>query len=1688
MLATEGRPATDSERNTLACWSGWGGLSDMFETTPAAKSSAWDQRRSRLRALLTEDEYANARASVLNAHYTHPLYVDAIWQALASHGLNSGNVLEPGCGAGTFIGLAPHDIAMTGVELDPVTARIAQAIYPNATIRSEGYEKTPTTKLFDGAVGNVPFGDYSVYDPANNPGNHSIHNHFIIKALAQTKPGGYVAVITSHHTLDAKNPAARRDMHERADLISAIRLPSGAHKTIAETEVATDLLVFRVRKNGEEPQPFTWEHSNSHTLTVGTEPVPVNDYIMAHPDHVVGTMSAQRGMYASIGLTVKTRTPATPHTVADAIANTLHADLDAAARTGLSYDLAPAPQATVTAHASTVDAREIGSIRHEGTIFEQLTTEGWEAIKVPKTQSKELAALVDLKDRTRGLLALESSSLSDTPEMHAAREDLLAAYTRYTDMFGPLNRAKHTIKVTIDKTTGEEEEDVITTRPPVFRIFRKDPYAALTRAIEDYDEEAQAARPAPLLQRRQVFASYTPKGADTAEDALAISLDQKGTVDLDYCRYLLDLATSAQARDALGTLVFDAPDGVLVRREEYLSGNVRAKLAAAKDAALQDDSFHTNIEALQEVLPDDLGIADISVTPGVSWIPLADYQEFMSRQLRLPGTLTYNPNKGFKVEGGGRFGVQQQVTWGTKDKIATDIFADLLSSKEVKVTHKETVTRADGSTTTLTVVDRAATEAAQGKAQEIADAFQNWIWREPERARRLIATYNERFNSLVPRSYDEAGQRLQLPGLASTFTLRAHQRAAIARMIAEPTCGLFHEVGAGKTLEMVCGVMEQKRLGLITKPMVVVPNHMLGQFEREWLQAYPHARILTADSQRLSKPEGRHEFFARATTSDWDAVICTQAAFEKIGVSKETRTKYASRERDEIDAFIAQCTDSMSLRRAEKLKKKLESKLETELAKIANRSDAGIVFEQLGVDYLVVDEAHFYKNLSAQTEIDGIIAANSANKCKDLDMKLEWLRRAHGERVATFATATPIANTMGEMWVMTHYLRPDLLEAAGLTTFNEWARTFTATEQRVESTVAGTLKVKQRVARFQNMPELMTMWGVFADVKTRDQLDLNIPELPSDANGRRQPHVVAVNIGPAMDEFSASLTARAERISSGMIRPDQDNFLAITNDGKAMATDYRLLSEASATRALSQVTSPIGSQKIDAVAAHVARIYHESKDRTYLDASGAPSPTPGALQLVFCDQGVPKDGWNLYDQLKELLIEAGVPAEKIAYTHDATSSEEKDTLFAKARNGAISVLIGSTEKMGTGANIQARAIALHHVTAPWRPADLAQRDGRILRQGNQNNQVEIFRYVTEHSFDEYSWQTLERKARFINQIMTHTVDARTAEDISAGTEEASYAQVKAIASGNPLLLEEARLKNQVTTYQARSKNHELQHSHLRTMLPSFDRQITALTRKAQIREDLAARTTSTKGDDFTARIADILTDTRADAAATLTRTLTACNLSSNRMAYINFHRQGLPNVEVTVAGHQFVFGVAPAPRDAYDYPDMSKPTVLVAALKDLHMDDEYLTNEAVRFAVTDLRDPSQALGVIRKLENHATNLATTAKRYRQHADDAQAERDRATAELARPNPYTDRLAAAQAELDAIRRQMSQAAHGQQLIPELDPTPRGIDADVARVRALPLGDTRQCRVASPSSPSAPFTGNQHSAGRASATLR
>lgn len=1648
-----------ADQAAVAQWSGWGGLGAVFDE----RRPEWADERTDLHQILSDEDYAAARAGILNAHYTHPGYVRAIWDALGELGATEGQALEPGCGSGTFIGMAPEGMVMTGVELDGVTARVASALYPSAHIRNEGYETTPTTGYFDVAVGNVPFGDIRLYDPANNPGRHSIHNHFIIKALAQTKPGGLVAVLTSHHTLDAKNPAARRDMQEKADLLGAIRLPSGAHKRMANTEVVTDLLLFRVRKDDEKPQPFDWEHSLMTTVEGTDEQVPVNRYIREHPNHVLGTMRGEVGMYGAFGLTVQG--PEGDELI-PALNDALASVIAVAKYRNLTFDPADVEDRRIAVAPS--NTRQLGHIRPtrdeagRRTGFEQLRESGYEPLAVPTSkikgkgysQADELEVLLDLRDRTRALLEAESSTQTDSPDIEAQRSDLAAAYEAYRDKFGPLNRrniSATTRQVPVKDEFGEqvldedglpvtEDRETLTVRlDPVMYKFRGDPFSALTRAIEHYDEETEVARPAPLLKSRQVFAHYEPKGADTPAEALSISMGQKGRVDLDYCADLLGM-NRGETREALGELVYNDPekDLELVPAAEYLSGNVRRKLAAVRayrtteDGEVSHDHLAVNERALLAVQPTDLTMVDVVPELGAPWIPVEDHRDFLDH-LISSDELTYNPSEGWKCKSSWGSHTARFTTWGTERMGADAILQAMLNHSPIEVRDPDPN---NGPNEHRTIVNFTETEAARGQGERIREEFQRWIWTDSERAKRLLADYNERFNALVPRKYDEAGAGLRLPGLAQTFDLHSHQKTAIARMIAEPTTGLFHEVGAGKTLEMVCGTMEQKRLGLINKPMVVVPNHMLYQFEREWLQAYPQARILTADTQSMNA-QNRAEFLARAATGDWDAIITTQSAFGSIAVSQDTKDAYKDHELEMLEEWIAGSEDQMSVKAAERRRQSLIQDQRAREAKRLAKEDPGITFEQVGVDYLVVDEAHHFKNLSAPTKLRGVISTGSPRRAEDLDMKIDYLRRTHGPRVLTMATATPIANTMGEMWVMTHYLRPDVLEDAKLRTFDDWANTFCAVQQKVESTANGSLKVKQRISKFQNLPELLSMWTTFADVKTRDQLDLKLPSLNPNAEGERIPKVTAVDIGAAMDQFNATLTDRAEALERGLADPTQDNFLTLSSDGRAFAQDYRLLRGKAATRSLEKVdTADIHTQKIDVVADEVARIYEETKDQTYVDDEGAPAQTPGALQLVFCDLGTPKpDRFNLYDELKAQLIERGVPAERIVFTHEAKNSVEKDRIFARARTGAINVLIGSTSHMGTGANIQARAIALHHVDAPWRPADISQREGRIIRQGNQNESIDIYRYVTEESYDQYMWQTLERKAAFIAPIMTNAFQGREVEDI--GDEEAGYAQVKAIASGNPLLMKEAEYLNDVTNLRARTRTFQQQQVNLESDERHLGAAIAVRLDKAGRRDLLAQSVRPTTGEGFHMTVngpgmaTPLATDDRGTAALELDHALRLLpyNTAQNHAHAVNWdYPRGIADIRINLGGHEWRLGVAPR-KDEDRAPRFTLGLAsLIDAEKDYRQDGGIAS-----FTREELTD--KGVGIIRRMENHVNGLGQAADNHRAVAAQLQGELEEVRAQMGATDPWAPKLKEAEARLNALREEMARTSEGQDTLPD-----------------------------------------------------
>lgn len=1378
-LQAEERAATEAERTTLARWGSWGasGVAEVFDES----RTEYEAERAELHELLKEAEYAAARRTVINAHYTDPAIATEVWGALTGLGFAGGRVLEPGSGAGTFIGLAPEGAQMTGVELDPVTAAISQAIYPDATIRTESFADTRMPGgTFDAAVGNVPFSKNSLHDPRHNAAGHSMHNHFILKSLALTRPGGVVGVISSAFTLDAQNPAARREMAETADLLGAVRLPTGAHRRAAGTDALTDVLIFRRRLPGEEPLDQSW---------VETAPVELdgqhgrmNAYFLAHPARVLGEPVIGNGMYGSATLTVRSEDLSVTgvrlrEQLSDITAEALAAGRGMAERTGEQ-------ELEVAALVPAGEQEQIGHITDRGGEgFTQVTVDGVHApLKVPRTQEGELRALLGLRDAARAVLTLEAANVEDTPELDTMRSQLAAHYEGYAQRYGPINRFS-------ERRTGKYDEagaDILArVTPPAVRMLRGDPFGPLVLGLEHFDEGAGTAVAAGLLSERQVQPRRPVLGVDTPDEALAVTLDTLGTVDLPHIARLLG-TDEESARETLGELVYEVPgeDGVYETRAEYLSGDVREKLDTARAAAAAEGRFQTNVAALEAVLPVPLGADEIEARIGAVWVSPQIHEQFLRHIIRDSAARVDRISGASWDVKASRHVFAARNDWGTERMAAGDIFKKLLEQRRVQVTDPDPGDP-EGN---RRVVNATETTAAQEKASLMQERFGEWVWEDPGRAAGLVDEYNRRFNSIVLRDYTVEGERLTFPGLVKNFTPRPHQRAAVARMLSEPSVGLFHEVGAGKTAEMVIGAMELRRLGMARKPVIVVPNHMLDQFSREWLQLYPQAQILAASSEDLAGDK-RRVFVARAAASDWDGIIMTRTAFERIELSEESKAAYdlaeMGRQRDELEAAneraAASGADTMSIKRMEARLQAREEKLK---AKSDRATDPGITFEQTGIDYLLVDELHEYKNLDTASNIQDA-AIDGSKRASDLHSKVEYLRSVHGDRVITGATATPIANSVTEMYVMQRYLGPELLARAGIHDFDSWAATFGQVVSEMELAVAGgdSFKMKERFAKFQNVPELLKMFHTFADVKTAEDLKLPTPELVVREDGKRLPRMVAVEASAQLQGYIAEIGRRAEAIQARLVPPTEDNMLKISSDGRKAALDLRLVDP--------ELGSVVAETKISAAADLMARVYEDHREDVFTDPStGEEHPTRGGLQIVFCDLGTPSESWNVYDELRAQLAERGVPAEKIRFMHEAKNDAEKGRLFSAARTGEVAVLIGSTQKMGVGTNIQARAVHLVDLDAPWRPADVAQRHGRIIRQGNQNPEVAISQVVTKGSFDTFMWQTLERKSKFIDQIMRGRLDVREIEDVGDNT--LSFAEVKAISSGNPLILEKSK--------------------------------------------------------------------------------------------------------------------------------------------------------------------------------------------------------------------------------------------------------------------------------------------------------
>jgi N12 class adenine-specific DNA methylase/predicted ABC-type ATPase len=1485
-LQAEDRPATPAEQVVMAKWSGWGGLPDVFDDN----KPQFAEQRAELRGLLSDAEWREAQRNTLNAHYTDARVVQALWKAVGDLGFDGGRVLEPGSGSGTFIGFAPDSADMVGVELDSTTAALSAHLYPSATIRNESFADTNVPDgSFDMTIGNVPFGKFNLTDRRHNPDGESMHNHFILKSLDLTRPGGLVAVLTSRYTLDSQDSGARRKMAEKGDLVGAVRLPTGSHQRASGTDVIEDILIFRRRPDGAAPQEDqSWIMSTKKDIDDQT--VAVNDYWDKHPENVLGEMHSAKGQYGTGDLTVRGDRDMTdlPAVLAGIVEAAREDDLTAASSAGDE----PRPELVAAD-----ESRHEGHLRVEPDgSFTQAVNGGSVPFEVSAAQRAELTGLVGLRETLSALLDAEASSPDITPEITGLRADLNRQYDAYVAKFGPVNRFK------LSKTG--------TRIRPKQGGFRRDPMSAIVRALETYDASTGEAKKASIFTKRAVAPRELSTTADNPADAIALSLDTYGDINLPAIAGMLGVDEDA-AREQLGTLVFEEPPthplgaspqdesnapvdpleaamahaeglilgldepstvtvpeidreaiqtpGALATSPAYLSGNVRRKLEIARAAAALDPRFQANVTALEAVIPPDLGADEIDGRLGAAWIDTDTVGQFL-RDLHQEGE--YSSTRVSRAGSiwtvtGPNYGNLATEVWGTDDRSASQLVQSLLEQRPIKITRK---------VGDKTVPDLEATLAAQAKAEAIQERFTEWLWEDADRAKLLQRRYNDRFNALVLRKYD--GSTRKFPGMAETWKPHPHVKDAVDRIVNEPTALLAHVVGAGKTAEMVMGAAELKRLGMARKPSIIVPNHMLEQFTREYLEIYPQAKLLSAGSEDL-QGDGRREFVGRAATGDWDAVILTQGAFESIPMSREQQEAYIEREMATMRAQLYEA--NAALREAavngdyagkgnqEKTVKKMEAALlraeEALKKKLDKTKDVGVTFEQTGIDYMFVDEAHGYSNLRTLSNIQAA-GTTGSDRATDLHMKMEYLRKtSQSGRVATFATGTPIRNTVTQAYIMQRFLRPDLLEEAGIASFDQWAGTFGSTVDEMELKPEGTgFRQTTRFAKFRNVPELLRMFHTFADVKMADDLKLPTPNLDG---GKAA--LVVVPSSDALAEYIGELGERADAVRNGAVEPEVDNMLKISGDGRKAALSMKL------------VGGDHEPGKIEAAADKIAGIWEENKDNVYTDPkTGEDDPIKGALQIVFLDIGTPgsEDRWNGYTALKQELVARGLDPATVRFVHEAKNDAQKAELFAAARSGRISVLIGSSEKMGVGTNMQRRAIHLHHLDAPWRPADVEQRDGRIMRQGNLNPDVGISRYVTEGSFDAYMWQTLERKAKFINQIMKGSLDVREIEDI--GDTAMSYAEIKALATGNPDLLDKAKYDTQLVKLARLERTHNRVQSNLRTDIVRSTANAQAWESHAAQFDAAIAKRVNTRGEAFTMTVGGRKYNKRSEAVEALT--------------------------------------------------------------------------------------------------------------------------------------------------------------------------------------------------------------------------
>lgn len=1616
-LEEDQRPATRAEQEVLAAWSSWGAVPDVFDPT----KTNWANEYAELREVLTETEYDAARRTTLNAHYTDPRLVTAMWETMGDLGLESGRVLEPGSGSGNYIGTAPRGMNMVGVELDPLTASIAAHLYPQADVRTESFADTTVRQgEYDAAIGNVPFGDRHLPDPTWNPDERfSMHNHFMRKAIGGLHEGGVMAVITSQFSMDSQNPAFRAEVSKEADFLGAVRLPVGTHRRTAGTDVVTDVLMFRKRMAGEEPTPATRQWVKTSNIDVDdngiTRTPRTNDYFIAHPENVLGEYSIGGQFHNSLQV-ITDDLAAVPDQLRERLSSIA---ADARAKGRGYVPLSEEEQALRAEAVAAQTELTVGTIVFDEGEFKQVSPEHvLEPYHVPTTHHAQVKSLLTLRDRMHAVIQEQAGTTADTAHSVALRDAAREAWQTHVDKYGPINRytTKWVDRVVQDPDTKEKETIRVEKReyPTVNRVISPDPMWSLVRAAETFNDSTQTAQPAHILTRRTVSTRRPLLGADTAEEALALVLDHTGRTDLDQIAARLGL-NPEETRDQLGTLVFDDPHSdEIITRAEYLSGNVRDKLdeARAKAEADPNGGWNVNVEALEAVIPEDVPISDIEAQIGAVWIPDRIHQQFLEEMTGDEEVIVRNQGSGFwDVRGSrdGRAGYQATDVWGTDRRPAHDLFDSMLNSRQIKVEDKDP----DGKP----VLNDIETQSAKDKANELAERFSEWVWEDPDRANDLAARYNRQFNSLVARDYTTEGQRLTLPGLAADFTPHEHQRTAVARIVSEQGVGLFHQVGAGKTAVMVMGAMELKRRGLVNKPAVIVPGHMLEQFTREWQQMYPQAQLLSAGSDDVKVVKGdasaRRAFVARATTGDWDGIIMTHAAFEKLDVSDESLTAYSGQQiadlRETLDAMRSDPDNEFksTIKQIENAVAKEEDRLKKALD---GRDVGGLTLEETGIDHLAVDEAHLFKNLRTMSKINGASITGS-ERATDLDMKLDCLRRTYGNRVVTMATGTPIANSITEAHVMMRYIRPDLLRETGVQRFDDWAKTFGKTVSRFERNAAGELVTKDRFSKFKNVPEMLGVWQQFADVKmTKDLPYLKVPEQAINSDGERRPQVEVITRSNTLAAYMDELKDRLDKLAQSGGRPGkgEDNHLTVYSDGRKAALDPRLVDR-----------DPGGEYlKVNKVAKNVAEIWRANRDNEYPISEAAEhrdimSDVRGALQIVFCDVSTPKpDKWNFYDQLKsELASSYGMDRDRIRFIHEAKNDEQKAALFRESREGKIDVLVGSTSKMGTGANIQLRTKALHHVDCPWRPDEVTQREGRILRQGNANDEVNIVRYATDNSFDSTAWGTIARKAAPIQQIMQGRIDVREVDD--PGDLEAEAQAMMAVTAGDPLIAEKVELETEVGTLERkqRSFNRQEQASQHKFNMARNSHDF-ATEAMPEVRELIDKTQVS---EDFTASVNGRAYDKRADAQKALIADV--LDIASGGRTHV-YHLMAEQHQGVMqLNGHDVGWSVGGGPaRNAHVKFDL---------------DGSDLDGTWVTYSWNDLVTSEAAANVIVSLENRVKNLPKLYSDLEERLVSSSQEMKALEPKLGVSFPQADQLAEARARLDETNRLLDLKAPGDQ---------------------------------------------------------